>query len=238
MIRRILILIMCVAFGVGAEIQGQAPTEHGIPKKEMITKETASEKKIKKILFIGDSMTGWLSERLNAYGKLNGFEVSTVVWDGSTIKKWADSPAFPALIEKMDPDAVFVSLGMNELFESNPERQLKQPVEEIIRTIGDRRLVWLGPPSWPGQTRGGVLNNWLAGKLGPKAYFNSFNLDLPRQSSKNPHPTRDGITRWADGLVDWIQKENILPLDLDKHPSESQMSRGDVFIYKRINETL
>ncbi len=47
---------------------------------------------VKNVLIIGDSMTGWMAERLNAYGQINGFDVATIVWDGSTISKWADSP--------------------------------------------------------------------------------------------------------------------------------------------------
>ena len=62
--------------------------------------EQAADKRpvAKKILFIGDSMTGWLAERLESYGKQNGFEVSTVVWDGSTIKKWGSTPRLTSII--------------------------------------------------------------------------------------------------------------------------------------------
>lgn len=79
---------------------------------------TVSDGQIKKVLFIGDSMTGWLAERLNAYGAENGFEVSAVIWDGSTIRKWGNAP-LEAIIEREKPDAVFMSLGLNELLERN-----------------------------------------------------------------------------------------------------------------------
>ena len=42
-------------------------------------KHDAGKDGVRNVLFIGDSMTGWLSERLNAYGRLNGFDVSTIV---------------------------------------------------------------------------------------------------------------------------------------------------------------
>ena len=51
--------------------------------------EDSASRHVGKVLFIGDSMTGWLSERLEAYGAENGFEVTTVTWDGSTPQKWA-----------------------------------------------------------------------------------------------------------------------------------------------------
>lgn len=199
---------------------------------------TSDRKEIKKILFIGDSMTGWLAERLNAYGKANGFDVATVVWDGSTIRKWAESPRLKTLIAEQKPDAVFVSLGMNELFEANPDKKLTGSVEKIKQAIGSTPLVWVGPPSWPGHKQGETLNKWLSDNLGDKQFFRSFDLTLPRQSAKNPHPSRAGIIKWMDQVVDWIDTNDIIPLNLDKRPSAQEMSRGKTFIYKRMSETL
>jgi len=141
---------------------------------------SAQEKKaderptVKKVLFIGDSMTGWLAERLNAYGKENGFEVATVVWDGSTIKKWGSSPRLTSIIEQQKPDAIFVSLGMNELFEAKPETRLGTSLDAIKGAVGDVPLIWVGPPSWPGHNKGETLNDWLAGELGEGHFFRSF----------------------------------------------------------------
>lgn len=193
---------------------------------------------IKKVLFIGDSMTGWLAERLNAYGKLNGFDVSTIVWDGSTISKWANSPKLQKNILLQEPDAIFISLGMNELFEQHPETRLKTSVDKIIKAADGIPMIWVGPPSWPGHNKGDVLNDWLEEKLGEKHFFRSFDLTLPRQSAKNPHPNRTGMVKWMDAVVEWIGEENIIPLRIVEKPEASQMSRGKVFIYKRMNETL
>ena len=198
----------------------------------------ADQKPVKKILFIGDSMTGWLSERLNAYGEKNGFEVQTVVWDGSTIKKWASSPRLAEIIKKDNPDAVFVSLGMNELFEANPERQLKPSVEKIKHAVGDRRLLWVGPPSWPGYDKGKVLDDWLRREVGERNYFPSLGLKIPRQSKKNPHPTRTGMIEWMDTVVNWLPQHSDIRLITDTHPGASEMSRGKSFVYKRMKETL
>lgn len=192
----------------------------------------------KKILFIGDSMTGWLSERLNAYGKANGFEVATVVWDGSTIKKWGSSPRLTSIIRQQDPDAIFVSLGMNELFEANPESQLGARLEAIKGAAGHIPLIWVGPPTWPGHNKGEVLNKWLADKLGEGHFFRSFDLTLPRQSKTNPHPTREGMIKWMDSVVQWIQKDGAVRLPGITKPAGEQMSRGKVFIYKRMKESL
>lgn len=194
---------------------------------------------VRKILFIGDSMTGWLSERLNAYGEENGFEVSTIVWDGSTISKWAaNRDKLQKIISEQNPDAVFVSLGMNELFETNPEHKLKSAVETIEATVGSRPLLWVGPPSWPGSNKGKILCDWLDNKLGDKHFFNSLNLELPRQSSKNPHPTKAGMIEWMDKVINWIPDNSEVILPGIRKPSANQMLRGKNFTYKRMKETL
>lgn len=193
----------------------------------------------RKILFIGDSMTGWLAERLNAYGEENGFEVSTVVWDGSTISKWGRSPKFAELVKKQNPDAVFISLGMNELFELHPDRKLKGAVENIRHAIGDRPLLWVGPPSWPGHDGNGkVLNDWLEKELGDSLFYRSSGLKIPRQSPGNPHPTRAGMVAWIDSVVSWMPEHAAVTLPGIKKPEGARMSRGKHFIYKRMKENL
>lgn len=198
---------------------------------------TTRHKTVRKILFVGDSMTGWLSERLNAYGKQNGFEVSTVVWDGSTIDKWGNKDILSELIREENPDAVFISLGMNELFESRPAQKLSGSVDNIREAIGKVDFVWIGPPSWPGQQKGKILNDWLGDELGDAHYFSSFELELPRQSRRNPHPTKAGMQQWMDKVVEWIGESGAVRLPGTSAPEGVQMSRGKKFVYKRINET-
>lgn len=208
----------------------------GAPQKEQDHKDEKSS--IKKVLFIGDSMTGWLAERLNAYGEENGFEVATVVWDGSTIQKWGSSPRLSKIITQQDADAIFVSLGMNELFEVNPEKRLATSVNKIMLAAGDTPVIWVGPPSWPGHKQGKTLTTWLDNKLGDGHFFNSFSLELPRQSTRNPHPTRAGMVKWMDAVVEWLQQEGAVKLPDTKMPAAGKMSRGKTFIYKRMKETL
>lgn len=200
--------------------------------------EEDSEDHIRKVLFIGDSMTGWMAERLNAYGNINGFEVATVVWDGSTISKWASSPRLADIIKQQNPDAIFVSLGMNELLEKNPSTRLSSAMEKLKRAFGDIPLLWIGPPSWPGKPGGEALNEYLARELGDGRFFHSSALSLQRQSKANPHPSRAGICSWIDAVADWIPKHTQLKFQSLKDPGANQMSRGKTFIYKRMRETL
>lgn len=197
-----------------------------------------TEKPIRKVLFIGDSMTGWMAERLNAYGQKNGFEVATIVWDGSTIRKWGASQKLASQIKAHDPDAVFVSLGLNELFEPNPESRLGGSLKTILSAIGNRPYLWIGPPSWPGHKEGATFNRWMEEKLGSDRYFRSDALQLERQSKSNPHPSRDGIIKWMDEVVEWIPSNTDLNFESLEKPGGSEMSRGKVFIYKRMKENL
>lgn len=193
---------------------------------------------IKKVLFLGDSMTGWMAERLNAYGEINDFEVATIVWDGSTIKKWGNSPKLQEIIADQEPDAIFISLGMNELFEPNPDKTLREAINNIKSSIGDTQFLWIGPPSWPGHDEGKKLNDWLESELGSKNYFRSSDLNLPRQSSSNPHPDRTGIEVWIDDVAEWIPSHTDLKFDSLNPPAKGAMSRGKTFIYKRMKEDL
>lgn len=197
------------------------------------------ETRIKKLLIVGDSMTGWLGERLEAYGRENGFEVATVVWDGSTIRKWGDSSArLAAIVKKEAPDAVFVSLGLNELLEKNPSARYSESLDRIKEAVGDVPMLWVGPPSWPGKGSGETLNKWLSEKMGSGHFYRSSDLKLGRQSKTNPHPSRAGITAWVDSLMQWIPANTELSFPGVKKPTGPQMVRGKSFTYKKMKESL
>ena len=200
--------------------------------------EKTETKPIRKVLFLGDSMTGWLSERLNAYGDINGFEVATIVWDGSTIKKWGSTSRLSEIIASHKPDAVFISLGLNELFAANPQSTLGAYTDNILSAVGNIPLLWIGPPSWPGHAKGEKMDAWLASRLGSGRYFSSFNMSLPRQSKTNPHPTKDGCADWIDEVVEWIPSNTQLHFDSLKKPAPNAMTRGKSFTYKRMKESL
>ena len=200
--------------------------------------DTTQTTPIKKVLFIGDSMTGWMAERFNAYADNNDFEVATVVWDGSTISKWANSPNLKNIIQEQAPDAIILSLGMNELFERNPEKQLTESVEKLKESFGDIPFLWIGPPSWPGHSEGETLNTWLEEQLGNKNFFRSFDLSIPRQSKSNPHPNREGIEEWIDKVAEWIPQNSNLHFKSMDAPEPGKFSRSKTFIYKRMKENL
>ncbi|MDE7412784.1 MAG: SGNH/GDSL hydrolase family protein [Muribaculaceae bacterium] len=198
--------------------------------------QSKSDREIKKGLLIGDSMAGWLGQRLNAYGQKNGFEVGTIVWDGATIQKYANNSNLKKIIETQDPDVVFVCLGMNNLGESNPSR-LKPFIDKIKESVGDRELVWIGPPTWPSKPTYTKLNPWLEEEIGKGRYFNSFPLTLARQSKTNPHPTREGIVVWGDAIAKWLETTDLNFPSMQK-PSGTPLVKGNYYLYKRMKESL
>lgn len=194
----------------------------------------------RKILFFGDSMTGWMAERLQAYGEKNGFEVAAVIWDGATIKKYGNSSAALARhIKGADPDAVFVSLGMNEMAAPDPAKQLGGSLSKLKSTIGDIPVIWIGPCSWPGKPAWGPgLDRWLSSQLGAGHYFSSLSLKLPRQSKTNPHPTRAGIDSWIDDVVEWLATPGAaVALPGYAKPSK-EFARPKSYVYRKMKAAL
>lgn len=195
---------------------------------------------VKKVLFIGDSQTGWMGERLTAYGAENGFDVATITWDGATPQKYAKSGKLPSLIATHKPDVVLINLGMNELLERNPQASLGSSMQIFKKALGDTPFVWIGPLSWPGKGKGETLVTWLKKSVesAPNGHFyNASNEVIPRQSKTNPHPTRQGASLLVDHIVAWLPSTGINFPSLHK-PIGVQMKRGKTFIYRRINQKL
>lgn len=194
---------------------------------------------VHRVLFIGDSMTGWLAERMEAYGEVNNFEVTTVVWDGSTLSKWVNTGKIPAYIAQYKPDVVMICLGLNELLARDPGAQMGAPLQKLEKQLGSTPFVWIGPPVWPGKGTGEAFNNWMAAHMGAHGhYFNSQSQKLARQSATNPHPTRAACSQWMDAIMHHLPAFNIGFPEQIQSPAAGAMKRGKVFIYRRMKQTL
>ncbi len=199
---------------------------------------------VRKVLVIGDSMSGWIGERFGAYGHANHFEVATVCWDGSTLRKWGKAASInrlKSIIAQQKPDAIIVSLGLNELLEPNPEKSLSGAMQRLKRAFGDIPVIWIGPPYWPGKTKQGAANKldtWLKNQMGPGHYYCSLGETIERQSKTNPHPTRKATIKWIDNVIDWMQRSGAVKLPSANRPTGQQMRRGKTFIYRTIRQSL
>lgn len=195
-----------------------------------------AETHARKILVIGDSMTGWLAERINAHAQKNGYVVETVVWDGATIAKYANNSKFAGFIKQHDPDGVVVCLGMNEMLGHDFENRLKPTLDKFVSAIGNRSLLWVGPPSWPGKGTGKEFNDFMVKHLGAQHYIVNTHLNLPRQSKTNPHPTRSGMNIIGDAVIEFNEKHNTINLPGYVKPGAGEASRSKVYIYKKMKE--
>lgn len=196
----------------------------------------------KRIFFFGDSTTGWMIDRLNAYGEKNGFEVSGLTWDGATMKKYANnSAALGKYIKNAKPDAIFISLGMNEMGSKNPAAQLASSLTKLKSTIGNIPVIWIGPCSWPGKASdyGHAFDKWLGAQLGSDHYYSCINLSIPRQSKTNPHPTRSGINTIIDKVMSWIASNKAaIALPGYSKPAKEYSRPKTGYTYRRMKQSL
>ncbi len=80
----------------------------------------------------------------------------------------------------------------------------------ILRQVGARPLLWIGPPNWREDTG---INAMLARVLGPRRFFSSATLELPR-GPDGIHPNTVGGARWAEAFVRWVGVESARPIAL------------------------
>lgn len=175
----------------------------------------------KRILFIGDSMLEGLYPRLAAYAKENGHSLYCVIWYSSTSKVWGESTRIPGFIKQFDPDYIFISLGANELFVKDIEKQRDRYVKKILSEIDPIPYIWIGPPNWKEDTG---INRLIARNARPGTFFLSDGMHFDR-SSDGAHPTRQSAALWMDSVIRWMPLHSSHPIKMDR-PSQ-QSARAD-----------
>lgn len=154
---------------------------------------------VKSVLIFGDSMTILVANRMAAYGKQNGYEVTSVTWDSSTSIGWSGCDTLDNYIARYKPDFIIVTLGSNELFLQNFDKR-RPYVEKLVKKIGKIPFVWIGPPNWK-EDKG--FNNMMEAILPSGTYFRTEGMDLPR-GEDHIHPTPRGGVIWTDSIMRWI----------------------------------
>ncbi len=179
----------------------------------------------KRILFIGDSMLEGLYPRLAAYAKANGHSLYCVIWYSSTSKVWGESTRIPEFIRQFNPDYMFISLGANELFVKDIEKNRDKYVKKIISEIGDIPYIWIGPPNWKEDTG---INRLVARNTAPGSFFLSDGMHFDR-SSDGAHPTRSSAALWMDSIVRWMPEHCAHPIRMDL-PSQQSARANKVVV--------
>lgn len=153
-----------------------------------------------RILFFGDSMAEGLVRRMADYAQENGHELSRVIWYNSTTRLWASSDTLQHYIKKYQPTFFMVCIGGNEQFLKNPQER-EVYIRQIINKMKGRSFVWVGIPTWKGDTG---FNKIVQHCVGEDRYFDSRRLILKR-GSDHVHPTFGAASLWMDSIAVWMQ---------------------------------
>jgi hypothetical protein len=162
-----------------------------------------------RILLFGDSMVPVLAPRLADYCLENGHELYPAVWYGSTIIYWAWQERLDQLLEELHPTVVIAALGSSELAVRDVG-ECEPYVQAIVRKVGERKLVWVGPPNWRDDTG---VNAMLERVLGPRRFFRSDRIGLERRAD-GIHPSDEAGAKWVDALAQWMVTHSDAPIAL------------------------
>lgn len=181
----------------------------------------------KTILFIGDSMLEGLAPRLAKYCDKNGHKLIEVIWYSSSTLCWGQSGRLTELINKYQPNYIFVCLGANELYVPDIKRTRRPHLKKMLAEIGDIPYVWIGPPNWDEDTG---INDLLQQEVEDGCFYLSANDHFDR-SRDGAHPTRPSAHLWMDRVVKWLGEKGAHPIRLDK-PGEGIARASHIVIYQ------
>ncbi len=134
-----------------------------------------------------------LSMRLGNLVKARGGTLEFDGWTSSTTAKWAAGDRLAKLLDRVNPDVVFIALGSNECFLGDPSKAAPH-VRTIVAQLAGRQCVWLGPPVWKGET--GIVSVERDGSA-PCAFYDSGKLEIERYED-GIHPNLKGGIYWGD----------------------------------------
>ena len=192
-----------------------------IPEPAPLPEPAGPDTSAHRILFVGDSMVEGLRYRLSQYAVANGHSMQCVIWYSSSSKYWAKSDTLSHFIEKFDPTYIFLCIGANELFVRNLEER-DAAVGEVIREIGDRPFIWIGPPNWKPDTG---INDILLRHCGKSRYYPSLRLKYER-AKDGAHPVLKSYNMWADSVSTWLRDSCAHPIRWDVPAKDTPKTHG------------
>jgi len=165
-----------------------------------------------RILFFGDSMVEGLLRRMNCYAFANGYNMTNVVWYGSTTEIWAKTDTLRYFIDKVQPTFFMISIGANEQFIKDPAAR-ESSIRRILAEVGNKPFVWIGVPAWREDTG---INDLTRQIVGENHYYDSRGLTLQRGRDRM-HPTFYAAGLWMDSVARWMESPATAhPIRMDK----------------------
>jgi len=186
----------------------------------LITDTTAQ-----RILLFGDSMVEGLSKRLRNYAADNNHELLNVIWYSSSTKIWAQSDTLSHFIRKFEPTYVMLCLGGNELSIRDIDKR-EVYIKTIIKNIGDRPYLWIGPPNWKEDTG---INELIKKNVGTGRYFPSKRLSFQRKED-GAHPTLASSYQWMDSVAVWMADSASYRIRM-AYPQQDEQSGRTVTLF-------
>ena len=185
------------------------PTEEASPQEIKVHKPDLNKYRI---MIFGDSMLEWLAKRLCDYTLENGYDLSSIIWYSSSTKLWATTDTLQYFLDRIQPDYAMLCLGGNELFVRDLSKREKY-IDAIVKRIGERPFLWIGPPNWKKDTG---INDLILQRVGEGRFFDSRELELDR-ADDNMHPTRSAAALWMDTIAVWLSSSQARhPLKMDR----------------------
>ena len=159
-----------------------------------------------RVLHFGDSMVPLVGNYLRPEFEAAGSRYEIMSTSSSSTLSWAKGEELRQHLAKSDPDLVLISLGSNELYFVDDLGERAAAIQSIVRAIGGRACLWIGPPSWA-KARGFL--DTLEENLGHCAYFDSARLPMQRQADGR-HPTWGASHGWANKVWQRLGGESAL----------------------------
>lgn len=169
-----------------------------------------------KVLLVGDSMVQELELAFAPLFSRNHFDFRSIAIQSSTITTYANGDTILKAVEEFDPTLVMISLGSNELLIQNP-KSLQPKLKQIFDQIGDRKIVWIGPPNWR-KDKG--INDFLEKEVGKDQFFSSKDLLFERKKD-GIHPTAKACVYWADTINSWLMYSSKYQIVTDRSFDDS-----------------
>jgi len=194
-----------------------------LSKLDLMTRMDTSSQRI---LIIGDSMLEHLRTRLRDYCAENGHILKTVIWYSSTTKYFGESDTLAYFIKEFNPTYVILVVGANELFVKDIKTRRQGYVEHILKQIGNRKFLWVGPPNWKDDTG---INEMIINNVGEKRYYPSKNLKYQRYSD-GAHPKKASAFMWMDSIASFINNKSMYPIVMRKPTKTSNNSTNTTML--------
>ncbi len=173
-------------------MRGEAPNERSRP----VTRMAPSS-----VLHIGDSLVGFrggLSKALEPRFHALNSRFTSDAWGGVGIAQFERSTRLEDALSHAHPDLVIVSLGMNNVEAPHPE-SLAFALHAIVRRIGARRCIFVGPPTTKPDT--GIVDV-VRNNVQPCSFIDSRGILIERVDGL--HPSDVGGAAWADAIWERI----------------------------------